>query len=96
MQRITDKDLEAVVKRINVATESPLSSYTKDAEGKYAANVGNYHISHAYGGVALHRMRNESGGVEDVFCCGHVPKRELYGLMHAFMKGYFAQPGGNQ
>lgn len=86
MTRITDKDLEAVAFRINSILKQPTESYTQ-RDGKHRANVGNYHISHAYGGVSLHRMHNEGGGVADVFGCGHVTKRELYGRMQAFIRG---------
>jgi hypothetical protein len=44
-------------------------------------------LSGAYGGVALHRMYNAGGGVSDVFGSGHMSKRELYGRMHAFIRG---------
>ena len=86
MNRITEKDLQAVCNRINRATGSPAEPYVKDADGKYHAQIGCYHLSHAYGGVALHRMYNDGGGVSDVFG-GHMPKRELYGKMHAFIAG---------
>lgn len=85
--RITQKDLEAVVKRINLITNSPLESYVKDANGKFKAQVGNYHLSGAYGGVSLHRMDNESGGVTTPLNCGYVTKKELYNLMQAFING---------
>ena len=84
--RITNKDLAAVLSRINRETNSPLSPYTL-TDGKHTANIGNYHLSGAYGGVSLHRMVNESGGISDVFGCGHVTKRELYTQMHAFLRG---------
>lgn len=87
MQRITEKDLEAVVKRINVITGMPLTPYTRDEHGKCTANIGNYHLSHAYGGVTLHRMHSQGGGVSTPLQCGYVPKRELYQLMHAFLRG---------
>lgn len=85
--RITDKDLDALCERLNKLTDSPTSSYRRLPEGGMRANVGNYHISHAYGGVCLHRMRNEGGGVTTPLCGGHVPKRELYEQMHAFIAG---------
>lgn len=91
MTRITEKDLQAVCNRINRATGMPLQPYELqladgDSPSKYVAQIGCYHLSHAYGGVALHRMYNADGGVSDVFG-GHVPKRELYGKMHAFLAG---------
>lgn len=87
MSRITEKDLEAVVDRINRVTSSPPASYVKDVDGKLVAQVGNYHLSYAYGGVSLHRMV-EGGGETNVFRCGHVPKRELYVMMQAFLDGW--------
>jgi hypothetical protein len=82
MQRITDKDLDALAARINRITKSPLEPYIN---GK--AQVGNYHISHANGGVCLHRITNEGGGVSDPLLIGHVPKRELANLMYAYICG---------
>lgn len=61
--RITQKDLEAVVKRINLITKSPLAPYSKDKNGVRKANIGNYHLSYAYGGVSLQRMDSDGGGV---------------------------------
>jgi hypothetical protein len=89
--RITEKDLQAVCDRINRTCGTPLTPYefqpAKDgAPSKYVAQIGCYHLSHAYGGVALHRMYNEGGGVSDVFG-GHVTKRDLYERMHAFLRG---------
>lgn len=85
--RITEKDLNAVVERINLITKSPTEPYKKMKDGKHKAQIGCYHLSHAYGGVALHRMCSESGGVHDVFYSGHVPKKDLYAMMQAFIKG---------
>lgn len=82
MSRITEKDLQAIVDRINRITNSPAVPYI---DGK--AQIGNYHISHAYGGVALHRMHNENGGVSSPLSTGHIPKRELAALMYAFING---------
>ena len=50
-----------------------------------------YSISYAYGGAALHRNcgvngSGESHGVSDVFGY-HMPKRELYDRMQAFLRG---------
>ena len=87
MQRITEANLEAVVSRINRMTGSPATPYTRDDAGRNRANVGNCHLDFAYGGVSLHRMENEAGGVSDVLRCGHVPKRELWNLMHAYISG---------
>lgn len=87
MDRITDKNLQAVVDRINQITGNPMQPYVKDDSGQYHAQIGNYHLSGAYGGKSLHRMVGAGGGITDVFGCGHVPKRELYNRMHAFIRG---------
>ncbi len=91
MRTIKQSDLEAVVLRLNKATKSPETSYTKLKTGKYKANVGNYHLSFSYGGVCLHRMSSLGGGVDDVFSCGHTTKRDLYNRIHAYLIGRIAQ-----
>ena len=87
MSRITIKDLNAVCERLNRITGSPLVGYMKGEDGKYQSQVGNFHISQAYGGYSLCRMANEAGGVSDVFYSGHVPARDLYNQMQAFIRG---------
>jgi hypothetical protein len=87
MKRITNSELQAIVDRINKITNSPRGSYVKDDSGKFKAQIDNYHLSFAYGGVSLHRMTNESGGVIDVLSCGHVSKRELQRMMFSYISG---------
>jgi hypothetical protein len=82
--RITQKDLEYQVATINEITKSPAQPW--NAETK-KANIGNYHLSYAYGGVTLHRMVNEGGGVTTPLGSGYRTKRELYEKMHAFIAG---------
>jgi hypothetical protein len=86
MQRITYKHLQAAAERLNEATGSPLQGWGKDEHGNNRANVGNFHISCAYGGYALHRMHNESGGVQS-FGGGHSPARDVYERIHAMLDG---------
>lgn len=100
--RITQRDLEAVCARINrtVNGNGPASI---DEDGAYAVwrqsragrgleQIPNiYSISYAYGGAALHRncdldASGESHGISDVFG-HHMPKRELYERMQAFLRG---------
>ena len=87
--RITTAHLQAIVDRINRITSSPLTPYTQ-VDGRNVANIGNYHLSGAYGGHSLCRMQTDSGGLRDVFGCGHIPKSQLADRMHAFMAGYDA------
>lgn len=85
-QRITDKDLDRLAERLNNLTKSPTKPYDT-VDGKMTAQVGNFHISHAYGGVCLHRMSNTSGSVSTPLVSYHQPKRALYDAMHTFMDG---------
>jgi hypothetical protein len=86
MNRITEKDLEATVAYLNRLTNSPDTPYTR-IDNKLNANIGNYHLSHAYGGVKLHRMVNEGGGVREPISTGYTTKRDLYNQLHAFIRG---------
>ena len=97
--RITVKDLRAVCARINrwagFAGDAQLGEpayWTSVAlwtqqDGRNIATVGMFYVDGAYGGWSLYRMMNEAGGVTDVLRSGHVPARELYGLMHAYLEG---------
>jgi len=87
MERITKKDLEYLVKRINEVKGTPVEEYTKDPEtGWYKSNLGNYHLDWAYGGVCLEQTVTEGGGTR-IILLGYGTKRELYGKMQAFLIG---------
>lgn len=87
MERVTKKDLEAVCQRINRMTLGHESGpYERNGDG-WKPVPSAYHIDGAYGGYALYRMVDDGGtGVHDVLG-GHMPKRELYERMQAFIKG---------
>jgi hypothetical protein len=85
--RVSTEQLQAIVNRINTMTNSPLKPY-ETVEGKYVAQIGNYHLSQAYGGFALHRMQSDGGGIVDVLGRGHMPKREIAELMYAWIRGF--------
>ena len=87
MSRVTMAMLETLADTINDVTESPLKPWVKDSDDKYKASIGNHHISYAYSGACLHRMSNESGGVSCPIINHHVPKRELWNLMWAYLQG---------
>lgn len=89
-RRITRTDLQAVVTRLNTVTGSPAEPYTRRDDGTYTANVGNYHLSGAYGGWCVHRMSNDGGGVTTPISYGHIPARELYEQLHAYLRGFEA------
>tara|TARA_R110000787_G_scaffold284120_2_gene397532 strand:+ start:77 stop:355 length:279 start_codon:yes stop_codon:yes gene_type:complete len=83
--RINQKDLELVLHRINTATGQALEGWTKQANGRYRANVGTYILDYAYGGVRLAQLCTEGGGETDLTGLG--TKRETYHRMHAFLRG---------
>lgn len=83
MDRITEKQLEALVNQINMITKSPMTSYTKTVKG-FIPNAGNFHLDFTYGKVGLIRML-ESGGVTPVLPLS--TKRDLYDKLHAFIRG---------
>ena len=85
--KTTIKDLNIAVTRLNKVTNSPLEPYTRNEDGKFRANVGNYHLDFAYGGCTLGRMTNLSGGVSRPLPCGFVTKRELLNLINAYIYG---------
>jgi hypothetical protein len=91
MQRITEKQLESLVQWVNELTNSPPTSYTRTEDGKLSANIGNYHLYFAYGGVNLHRMTNTGGGVNTPLGEGTRTKRELFNQLHAFINGLRAK-----
>ena len=94
MERITIKHLEAIARRLNKMTNSP----TTYMDANRNILVGHFHIDRAYGGFSLCRTDNSSGGVtQPMGYAGHVPARELYERMHAFMAGIeFAIRGGKE
>jgi len=84
--RITEKMLKRKVDLLNELTGNPAESWTKGDNG-FKANIGNYHLSFAYGGVSLNQMMNDGGGVTDIFNAGHMPKRELFYRICAYCDG---------
>jgi hypothetical protein len=85
--RITNKDLQAACDRINCMMGTPAVPYARNADGTHTAQIGCFHLSHAYGGACLHQITHASGGCRSVLGGGHVTKRDLYGQMHAYIAG---------
>jgi hypothetical protein len=54
---------------------------------RLTAAIGRYTLAGAYGGWNVHRYMNEGGGVTEPIGRGYVPARELYGLIHAYLRG---------
>lgn len=80
--RTTRQHLENKAAHINKLLGKPAEYMTAGA-----INPGHYSISGAYGGYCLHQTVSASGGVRDVFSTGHIPARDLAGLMSAFVLG---------
>lgn len=86
MNRITMAELEGAVDRLNRSLGRPATPYTKDETGKYVANIGNFHLSGAYGGWQLQEMASDSGGVRS-HTSGYGTKREVYMQVCAMIRG---------
>lgn len=78
MRRITKAHLEAKVAGLNDAVGAPPADLYPTA--------GRYYLDGAYGGWALYLSDSK-----DVFNVGHVPARELAGLISAFLAGYWTR-----
>ncbi len=76
MERITEKMLESRVEWLN---------NLKGFKNPEYSTIGSFVIDYAYGGVSLHQYSNKHGGVNDVFSCGHIPKRDLFNRICAYM-----------
>lgn len=85
--KITDAHLNSLCDTLNILTDSPSTPYKPNKEGKLIACPGNFHISHAYGGVCLQRIHNEGGAVSNPLSSGHITKRALYNEMQAMIRG---------
>jgi len=86
MERITMAHLENAVLRLNQALGRPESPYSKASDGTYKANLGNFHLSGAYGGYQLQEMASDGGGVRS-HTPGYAPKREVYNAIRAMLAG---------
>ena len=84
---ITKKDIERSIDMLNKDLEKPRVAWFRDTEGALKGSVGAFHLSQAYGGYSLYQMVSESGDVIDVFGCGHIRRRQLYGLVGAMLQG---------
>ena len=84
--RITNAMLDGRVKYLNEVTGNASKPYTNNGSS-HVANIGNYHISSAYGGVELERMYNSGGGITTISHDGYGTKKQLYAFLNAFIDG---------
>ena len=85
--RITEDMLKAKVEELNKLLGRPETAYTKQIGSGAKSNIGNIHVSYAYGGAELHEMMNDWGGVNTLSRGGYVSKRELYAQVSAMVTG---------
>ncbi len=97
MERITMKDLESVVARINrmagfpdgEITRTPVHTQTDEGvkvTSNFRWNVGAYTLSGAYGGWQLQKIVNDGGGIHAI-TDGYQSKRDVYKMAQAFLAG---------
>lgn len=67
-----------------------MRAYDKDGKS-FDANVGNFFLSEVtdkhWGGFNLCQMVNKEGGFRNVFESRHIPARDLYDRIEAFLQG---------
>lgn len=77
--RITQKDLEQQVAALNWKING--------FAGVTYKTINSYQLSYAYGGVQLHQVVSEGGGVRTISTGGYGTKRELYNFMAGMLAG---------
>jgi hypothetical protein len=89
--RTNKKELTMLVTRLNDITGNPQESYSVivDENGTkiISANIGNYHLDFAYGGVSLSQIVSEGGGTRYISTCGKVTKAALATWIRAYIAG---------
>tara|TARA_R100001530_G_scaffold129494_1_gene99873 strand:+ start:418 stop:735 length:318 start_codon:yes stop_codon:yes gene_type:complete len=85
--RVSKKMLENKVDQLNKITNSPMEYFKTTDPTDNTINTGHFCLDNSYGGWELQRTCNSGGGVNDYLHSGHVPKRQLYDLISAFIDG---------
>ena len=86
-KRITNAQLEFVVRQINEALGQATEPYVRDADGKFRCVAGVYTIGGAYGGVRIERIANDAGGVSTI--TNYDTKRVTYDYARAMLAGIY-------
>ena len=89
MNRISHDNLQRCCDALNRHFGYDLEPHGSDDQGHYKPNANVYHISSAYGGVALDQMMPEGSGTRRISCDGFGTKRQLY----TFLRGMLAAIG---
>ena len=82
-QRITLVELNQMVDKLNLATNSP-RTYSTLINKKFNIHVGHYSVGGAYGGYRLERTATTSGAVDVISQDGYGTKRQLHTFLSTF------------
>lgn len=85
-ERMTRQKIDALIARLNEVTGSPAEPWTKGPDGRFRANIGNFHLEGAYGGHKLSRMVGPGGASNDPLNTGFVSLRNLYDAIDNYMR----------
>jgi hypothetical protein len=99
MKNQTRAKLKAIIDAINTQTGSPLEPYSKDAEGRFLPNVGNFHIDYNsdYGYSILRFVASSEGqalAIEPIWT-GRQTIQPAILAASCFLAGLTFQKGGN-
>lgn len=83
--RTTQKELEGLVSRLNRLTGNAQEPWTQ-INGKLTANIGNYYLEMAYGGVKLVQVVSDGGGIRNI-TSGFETKRNCYMQIASYIHG---------
>ncbi len=84
MRRITVKDLENLVRRLNIEKKyKPVRKIGRYKNGKFKSDKG-FHLSGAYGGYKLVFSEKDQSGERSI-TQGYAPKRELFDQINAIL-----------
>ncbi len=82
--RTTLAQIELLITELNKQLDRPLKPYIKE-NGKYTAQIGNFHLYQAYGAYGLHVISNEGCCIRETIALG--TKKELYTALHKLIQG---------
>ena len=89
MARITRKQLDNMARTINDMHGTPQEPHWTPGTGPLRANIGCWHIHKGPGGrFSLDQMVNDDGATRSPLNAGHIPARDLYERMRAYIEGF--------
>ena len=87
-ERITVKKLESKIRFLNELTGNPVTPWAVSKEtGEWEPQAHAFMLGRAYGGFSLEQMCATGAGCSEPLNTGHIPARELYGMIAAMIAG---------